>query len=270
MIASASRDVPRRRHTIGAMRRRWGLCVAVLAAGAALAGCAGSTTTTVVRTGSANEPVSSHPSGLAQLPTVKCKTLEGVARPAVQLDPTTSVAIPASLAEGLSAYRDTAGTMVVAPAGFDCEAGIGVDGSEHVTAFPKGGLNPAEHPSSSGPVVTLNIARACQGCIAEAVCTLFPKAKPVSYYYGGVSGEKCPEKPLREEVSYVSESTAMFSDPANVSGTGVGSGGEDPSLGAISYFESLGVRKLSCTLPADESEVCAAVVGATFAAVPQG
>lgn len=43
-------------------------------------------------------------------------------------------------------------------------------------------------------MVTINIARACQGCIAEAICTFFPEAKPVGFYYGGgIEGEECPE-----------------------------------------------------------------------------
>lgn len=207
--------------------------------------------------------------GFAEIPTVKCKTAEGVRQPAAQLDPTTQVALSPSEAEGLAAYRDSAGTLLVAPEGFDCEAGIGVDGGEHVTAFPGGERNPAEYPEESGTVVSLDIARACQGCIAEAVCTLFPEAKPVSSYYGAI-GEKCPEKPLREEVSYQAESTVIFSDPPKVTGTGIGSGGSDPSLGVMSYQETLGVRKVSCTLPGDQSPKCPAIVAATFAAVPLG
>jgi hypothetical protein len=243
-----------------------GLAVLVLAAGC------GGTTTTVVKTG-IRAAAPQGPSGFAALPTVKCKTLEGVHRSAVPLEPATEAAVPNSMAKVLAAYRDTAGTMIVAPLGFDCEAGIGVDGSEHVTAWPKGSPNPAQNPSGANPgaVVSLNIATACQGCIAEAVCTFFPDAKPVKFYYQSLSsGLQCPEKPLREKVSYPSASTAMFVDPPRVAGTGLGSGGLDPSLGEISYAEPIGVRKLSCTLPPDEAGLCSAIVGATFAAVPLG
>jgi hypothetical protein len=114
----------------------------------------------------------------ASLPgVVKCRTTEGVHQPAARLEPTTAVAAPSSLAEKLAAYLDAVGTMVIAPVGFECAAAIGVDGSENVTAYPKGGVNPEENPSEprSGTVVSMNIATACQGCIAEAVCTLFPE-----------------------------------------------------------------------------------------------
>lgn len=208
--------------------------------------------------------------GFAKLPTVKCNTGQGVIQPAVQLEPTTTVPLPASLAARLAAYRDSAGTTVIAPVGFDCEAGIGVDGSEHVTAFPKGKRNPAEYPQTSGTVVTIDIARACQGCIAEAICTFFPEAKPVGYYYGGIEGEECPEKPLHEEVAYTAKSTVIFSDPPHVNGSAVGSGGADPSLGALSYLESIGVRKVSCTLPKGQADACGGIVAATLAGAPLG
>ena len=206
--------------------------------------------------------------GFARLPTVKCETALGVQQPSVPLDDKTLVAIPAADARGLAAYRNSAGTTLVAPKGFQCEAGIGVDGGEHVTAYPEGDRNPAEYPQRPGTVVTLNIARACQGCIAAAVCTYFPDAEPVDYYYGGIEGQECPSKPLREEADYAAKSTVIFYDPPTVKGAGVGSGGPAPSLGAISYADGIGVRKLSCTLPVGMAETCAGIVGATFAVVP--
>ena len=254
---------------------RWSGILAVIAIGVAcaLAGCGGGSTTTIVKTTTTTASTATgSPIGFTDIPTVKCRTIEGVHQPAARLEPTTAVAAPSSLAEKLAAYRDAAGTMVIAPIGFECAAGIGVDGSENVTAYPKGAVDPAKDPSKprSGTVVSLDIATACQGCIAEAVCTLFPEAGPVKDYYGTIGGVKCPEKPLREEVSYPAPSTALFSDPPKVAGTGLGSGGADPSLGAISYSEPIGVRKLSCTLPPEEAELCTAIVGATFTGAPLG
>ncbi len=234
-----------------------------------VAGCGGSSTTTTVTSATASSAGGSA-SGFTAIPTVKCKTIEGISRPAARLNATTPVPIPPSLRSKLAAYRNTGGTIVVAPVGYECKGGIGVDGSEFVAAYPKDSPYAGESSGKPGAVVSLNIATACQGCIAEAICTLFPEAKPVENYYGTIGGSKCPEKPLREEVSYPAKSTALFSDPPRVSGSGLGSGGIDPSLGAISYFEPIGVRKLSCTLPPEESELCTAIVGATFTAVPLG
>ncbi len=58
--------------------------------------------------------------------------------------------------------------------------------------------------------------------------------------------------------------------PPKVAGTAMGSGGTDPSLGAMSYSEPTGVRKFSCTLPPEEAELCAVIVAATFTAAPLG
>lgn len=79
-----------------------------------------------------------------------------------------------------------------------------------------------------------------------------------------------PRKPLHEEVTYSADSTVIFSDPPNVKGSAIGSGGPDPSLGAMSYFESIGVRKVSCTLPKVEADACAGIVAATLAGAPLG
>ena len=181
-------------------------------AGLVVAGCGGSSTTTTVTSATASSADGSA-SGFTAIPTVKCKTVEGISRPAARLNATTPVPIPPSLRSKLAAYRNTGGTIVVAPVGFDCKGGIGVDGSEFVAAYPKDSPYAGESHGEPGTVVSLNIAMACQGCIAEAICTLFPEAKPVENYYGTIGGSKCPEKPLREEVSYPAKSTALFSDP---------------------------------------------------------
>jgi hypothetical protein len=242
------------------------LCVVAVAAAAFLVGRGSQDggSTTVIH----EKTVRSSPASFASLPTVKCHTIVGISRPATALAARTQVAIPPSLADGLSAYRDRAGTTIIAPSGWDCEAGIGVDGSEHVTAFPKGEANPGDEAGTAGDVVQLNIASACQGCQAEALCTLFPEAKPVSSYYEGITGEECPEKPLREEVSYPSPETAMFTDPSGVAGSATGSGGGGPSLGALTYTEPFGVHKVSCTLPEERGEVCAAIVAAALLSAP--
>jgi hypothetical protein len=242
------------------------LCVVAVAAAAFFVGRASQDggSTTVIR----QKEAPSTPASFASLPTVKCHTIVGISRPAAALGARTRVAIAPSLAAGFSAYRDRAGTTIVAPSGWDCEAGIGVDGSEHVTAFPKGEADPGEEAGAPGDVVQLNIASACQGCQAEALCTLFPQAKPVASYYEGIAGAQCPEKPLREQVSYPSPETAMFTDPSGVAGSGTGSGGADPSLGALTYTEPFGVHKVSCTLPEGQGGVCAAIVAAALLSAP--
>jgi hypothetical protein len=86
----------------------------------------------------------------------------GYERPSIPLAAETRVATPSSLASGLAAYRDKIGTTLIAPKGWQCEAGVGVDGSQHIDVYPRGAENPAEYPAHSGEVVNLKIASACQ------------------------------------------------------------------------------------------------------------
>lgn len=202
----------------------------------------------------------------AILPTRKCRTQVGYSRTPTPLTATTRAALPASVAGGLVAYRDSAGTTLIAPKGWECRAIIGVDGGENVSAFPPGEDNPAEYPAHSDTVVSLQLTPACQGCIAEAVCALFPNAKVAQDY--AALGTHCPPKPLREQVTHISPATVLYVDPPRVKGTGTGSGGSVPSIGALSFSHSLGARKVSCTLPAEQAEACAGIVSATLLAAP--
>jgi hypothetical protein len=166
----------------------------------------------------------------------------------------------------LAAYRNRAGTTLVAPKGWECQAGIGVDGNENISVYPRGKDDPAEYPAHSGMVVSFQLTPACQGCIAEAVCALFPEAKVAQQY--AAFGTGCSAKPLREQVTHVSQATVLYFDPPKVEGTGVGSGGAVPSMGALSFSESLGARKVSCTLPPNRAEACVGIVSATLLAAP--
>jgi hypothetical protein len=90
----------------------------------------------------------------------------------------------------------------------------------------------------------------------------------VTVYYEGVAGQECPEKPLHEGVSYPSPSVALFGDPAGVKDSGVGSGEEDPSVGALTFPGPFGVHNVSCTLPSAEGEVSGAIVAAALSSSP--
>jgi hypothetical protein len=204
--------------------------------------------------------------GFAVLPTRKCHTEVGYPTPPAPLTATTHAAIPPSVASGLAAYRDSAGTTVIAPKGWECEASIGVDGGQTVVVFPPGeSADPLQQPPEPGRVVALQLTPVCVSCIAEQACTLFPKAKIVRDALGIVD---CPAKPLREQVTHVSPTTVLFLDPAGVQGSGVGSGGDQPSIGALSVSESLGARRISCTLEADQADACAGIISASLLAAP--
>jgi len=202
---------------------------------------------------------------LAVLQTRRCPTELSVRVSRPPLPVTVRTAIPPSFAQGLVAYRDAAGTTLIAPKGWECEAGIGSDHSERVSAFPPGHENPAEPPFFPGQVVSLQLFTACKRCIAEGVCALFPKAGIVTKY-GTLGGPSCPPGGLHEQVTRISPETAIFADPPGIEGTGTGSGGRAASFGALSFSEASGVRKVSCTLSSAPDHLCARMVGATMVA----
>ncbi len=249
--------------------RRVGVLLAVCGVGLALAGFLVGRTSNGAASGHAAPSKSAKPRelGFAVLPTRKCHTV-AVGGPPAALSATTRVAMPASIAKGMAAYRDTHGTMVIAPVGWECEAGIGADGGESVTAFPPGKPIDPTKPEA-GQAVALEVAAVCIGCAAGMACTVLPNAPVVHENEGSF---KCKAKALREQVTHISSSfspgaAALFYDPPGVRGSGLGSGGEDPSLGGVATSQS-GAHKISCTLPADLAEACAGIVSASLLAAP--
>jgi hypothetical protein len=242
--------------------------IAVLAAGLVglLLACCGGGEGRESTEGGARSASAAAAAGFVALPTWKCPSVgEGVSP--VAINSTTWVAIPHPIAAGLAAYRDAAGTTLVGPRGWKCEAGIGEDDSERINVFPPGHPDPGEPPFHPGEVVSLQLYTTCERCIAEYVCPLFPTARVVKKY-GTTGGPQCPAEGLPERSTHVSAQTALFFDPPNSEATGTGSGGRAPTLGAMSYTEATGMRKVSCTLAADLADVCAGIVGAAMLAAP--
>jgi hypothetical protein len=219
--------------------------------------------------GSQKEAVGQSASALpdfADLEVRSCPTEIGLRLQRTPPPPTVQAAIPPSVARGLVAYRDAAGSILVGPRGWECEAGIGSDHSERISAFPPGDENPAEPPFYPGEVISLQLFTDCKQCIAAGVCALFPRASIVRRY-GSLGGSQCPRGGLHERVIRLSPETAIFADPPELDGTGTGSGGRAPSVGAMSFSEATGMRKVSCTLSSAPDRLCARIVGVTMTAV---
>lgn len=252
-------------HGVYASRLRV-LALAAGTAGLLLAGCGG---------GGEHESAASRPktasdaatAGFVELQTHKCLTSLGKKASPARLSPTTWAAIPRSIAGELVAYRDVVGTTLIGPKGWRCEAGIGSDDSERINVFPPGHSDPGEPPFHPGEVVSLQLYTTCARCLAEYICPFFPTARVVKKY-GTAGGPQCPTEGLREQVTRASPDTALFYDPPHSNATGTGSGGAAPTLGAMSFTEATGMRKVSCTLAVDRADVCAGIVSATMLAAP--
>jgi hypothetical protein len=205
--------------------------------------------------------------GFVALETERCPTSLAKKAPPAPLTAKTRVVIPRSVATDLAVYVDDAGTTLIGPKGWECEAGIGSDRSERINVFPPSHEDPGEPPFRPGEVVSLQLYPTCERCIAEYVCALFPSARPVTEYRTAGT-TRCPPEGLPEQVARISPTMVAFFDGPNAKGTGTGSGGETPSRGAMSFTEASGMRKVSCTLPSDQADVCAGIIAATMLSAP--
>lgn len=237
------------------------VAASVLSAVTLLIGCGGTSGST--RTDSTTRPTT----GFAELSTRRCPTFSGVELAQTPLNPTTVVPMSRVLGLTLTAYRDSAGTTLVAPNGYRCKAGIGTDGSETIEAYPKSlpvspsnGLPPNLH---TGPGVSLQSTPACQGCIASTICSLLPNAKVVREYRNE-GALQCRPKPVREQVGRFGQNAVVFTDPPGVSGQGNPSGGSYPAYGVLAYSTYTGSTEVTCTLPRPEAEICPAIVSAAL------
>lgn len=213
----------------------------------------------------ASEPVAgaprakAGPGGFAVLKTRRCPTESTVGQP-YDPPPKEMVApIPAAAAGGLSIYVSTFGARLVGPEDWECAAAMGVDGGQLIGVVPPGSARQAWVSGRGDAAVTARIESACAGCIASMICAFFPKASVVEIY-----GD-CPGASERERVDWASPSTAIFTDPPGVEGTGVGSGGALPSVGVVSYNRWSGARRVSCTVPTELAPYCGAMISATLA-----
>jgi hypothetical protein len=198
------------------------------------------------------------------LKTERCPTQAGVGGAYVRPPSRVQVRLPRGSTTNLVAYAASNGTLLPAPANWECTASIGVDGTEEVGAGPigsvtakKAGAFPELH--RSGRAVRVTLIPACQGCIASAICSFFPRAAVAKIYE---RLEPCADRPEGELRSQVSHSAYAFVDPAGVRGSSIGSGGPFPSLGFLSYSTAAGIRELSCTAAVGEMSACADAIAA--------
>lgn len=200
--------------------------------------------------------------GFAVLSVHRCKTQLAIEQSSVQVPPRLGMPLPADSSERLEVYATSTGSLLVGPKGWECRATMGVDGTESIGLAPPGVERPAWSAGKGEAAVTAALIPACWGCIAATICAFFPQEEVVRSYE---EVEECDPAPKGEQVSHVARSTALFTDPPGVKGTGVGSGGSLPSLGAVTYATESGAMQVSCTLPSALVEACPELVGATLA-----
>lgn len=164
---------------------------------------------------------------------------------------TTRVEFPASVGgRGLVVYRNAVGSAVIGPKGWHCRSALGVDGTELVTVAP---TPVSEVTEERQDAVSLLVIPACAGCMAEHLCTLFPRSPPAQAYAGYL---RCRPRPRGERVTVVSPYEATFEDPPGVEGQGTFSGGPNTAIGQLRYSRRRGFAQVTCVLPPAKADVC--------------
>jgi hypothetical protein len=198
-----------------------------------------------------------------EMKTVRCPT-QAVFGGHVQPPAMVSVAAFAGSDPRLVAYASSGGSLLPAPAGWECVAAVGADGNQSIAVGPPGSVSVPKRGGLAeirgrGPAVRASFIPACEGCVATAICSFFPRSTIARTYE---SPQPCAAEPDGEKRFRLSRSTFAFVDPPRVSGSSVGSGGWLPSIGALSFAFSTGVRQLGCTIAPREFDRCAAAVAA--------
>ena len=201
-----------------------------------------------------------------QLAVDACPTTFALARPPTlaPLPTSASVHLADGRAGGVAVYSDTAGNMtVVGPAGWQCTASYGADGSGGVVVYPPGESvleSPGEmwHVSGGSTVEAVlgSETSACQGCAVGQACPLFAAA---ARDYQSDFGRPCPVARSPHEQTFMTGTGVVgFEDPPGVAGDGAPSGGRYPANGVMTYYpESAdGSWVETCTLPVPEHGLC--------------
>ena len=207
---------------------------------------------------------------VATLPVVACPSTYGIgAAPPPKYPDTWQLKLPVDVTSEVAFYSDQSRSVqpVLGPKGWSCTASIGADGSTVLALLPPGGPNVAivpGSPTTDKEFVYAYSPSACQGCIANLVCSVFPSAIEQL----GYAGQSCPTLPPAETDEFSSGSvaagygTVAFVDPPGVQGTG-GADSPNAAIGTLRFGIPPGAGQasavlLSCVLPASLKPICAA------------
>ena len=205
---------------------------------------------------------------------VACPTVSGVVpSPSDPVPPkSVTIATPSFTSPALGAYSDRLGFLLTtAPAGWNCKAIDGGDGSAAVGVTPPG-VTPRDswgvgdkvtQPPTDG--VFSQSDGACQGCVYGDVCEIVPSAAADFPSYANVAGF-CGTAPAGQHVTPLGNHLYRIDDPA-------GTLGPDPAHSVLRYVPRTATTdateaRVTCILPASQAGVCDALLNQFFALNP--
>jgi hypothetical protein len=217
-------------------------------------------------------PTTDQNSVATALPVVKCPTEFAITTPPPTTPvPTTLVMeVPSDLRSTLAVYADTNEIQVVlAPRGWNCQAGYGADGSGSISVYPSGESTPtpsAEIPiraNSMDEAITLSETGGSPVIAAYTACPYFANAAAQTQQYG--AGNCTP--PANSIIEPISQEAVGVAIPAGQSVIGIPSGGLYMTNAVVLYTAAKqpGTYLGSCTLSQDKHAVCTAVLNNVLA-----
>jgi hypothetical protein len=204
------------------------------------------------------------PAALAVIP---CRTTFATAQqaPRKRLPKSVTVDVPQQLASSLVVYSDTQEILTsVGPRGWACDATFGADGSGGLLIHPTHervplktwGAGWALSPGSRDEAITAYETGGSPNQAAGEACQYFSAAakKMVTDF-----GHRCAPRPKAEHMTSVNPRVVRFTDPPELHGGGVPSGGKNQAAGLLIYWPKspAGTYRLTCTLPRTISSTCA-------------
>ena len=192
-----------------------------------------------------------------------CPTTLGISgeAPANLTTPVQVMVPPGFSSSQLAVYTDSQGTMeLLAPAGWDCKAAVGADGTSSIEIYPSD--QGAASSASLGAGSTIEEVSGDQTSASPFMadlqaCQLFPAA------YNNLNGVQCTRlSPPAEEATLETNNIIEFTDPPGVAGDADPSGGAYSARGVMTYYPSNdnGSWTETCVLPPSESRLCSAII----------
>jgi len=218
----------------------------------------------------ASRPKAKHtqpsPPSISVLPVISCNTAYGAGSPP---SPFVARQLPTTSSTRSVSFYSNGRLTVLAPSGWACSALVAGDGGQKLDVYPPGKPDYASQLPPKGAEL-VEVQGEYTGHIpgAQLVCRLFPNSAAASEVnQDGLPGPQC-QAPTGEKTTQLTPDVVVFNDPAGVTGTGSGSGSLLSSMGAAMYpqlafgaTDSVNVAMLSCTLPANQANLCRAIEG---------
>ena len=191
-----------------------------------------------------------------------CPTSLGANEAPAKLTTPVQVMVPPGYTPSqLAVYSDNQGIMeLLAPAGWDCQASVGADGSSGIEIYPPSQGAATGSSLAGGSTITEVSGYQTGGSpfsAASQACQLFPASN------SALDGNTCPMlSPPAPKATLYTDHIIEFTDPPGVTGDAYPSGGAYNASGVMTYFTKPNAESWTetCVLAPSRSSLCTAIL----------